>query len=485
MEESMGNSFLAHTASIHILDDDSFFHIFSSYRQVLIDEDEDYEVRLAGGWAWYHERWWYKLAHVCQRWRNLILGSASYLGLCLVCTNGTPVVDMLAHSPPLPPVIDYNDESIDEDEEGIILALKQHDRVRRVRFSPGISVPTLRKFILAIDEEYPILEHLIMGPLMEDSMALMLPTIFHAPHLRHLTLSGFTLLIGSRLLTTAVNLVSFSLFINNPSTYFKPNTLLHWISFMPQLETLMIDFSFPIPNRDVERQLAHTPPIILPNLRYFGFHGVCPYLEEVVRRITAPRLEKLQIELFKQVTFSIPRLLQFMNTTENLKFDSAELEFFDERVLVKMYPRESETSAFSTRVYCWHLDWQVSSVAQIINGLSEMFSAVEHLTLEYEEHSQSSEAHNDVDRTEWREVLGSFRNVKTLHVDDGLVNGFSRCLRLDDGEHTLELLPELQDLTYSGGNNAGDAFASFIDARQNAGYPVTLIGFGKEPINAI
>lgn len=114
-----------------------------------------------------------------------------------------------------------------------------------------------------------------------------------------------------------------------------------------------------------------------------------------------------------------------------------------------------------------------------------MISAVEHLTLEYEEHSQSSETHNDVDRTEWRKILGSFRNVKTLHVDDGLVNGFSRCLRLDDGEHTLELLPELQDLTYSGGNNAGDAFASFIDARQNAGRPVTLIGFGKEPINVV
>jgi hypothetical protein len=419
-----------------------------------------------------------------------MLGSASYLGLCLVCTNGTPVVDMLAHSPPLPLVIDYSDEDLDiaaEDEEGIILALKQRDRVRRVRFGPGILVPTLRKFIMAIDEEYPILEYLIMGPLMEDSMALRLPTTFQAPHLRHLTLLGFTLLIRSRLLTTAVGLVSFSLFINNPSTYFEPNTLLHWISFMPQLETLMIGFSFPVPNRDVERQLAHTPPVILPNLRYFGLHGVCAYLEEVVRRITAPRLEKLQIELFKQLTFSIPRLLQFMNTTENLRFDSAELEFFDERVLVEMYSRESETHVFSTRVYCWHLDWQVSSVAQILNALSQMFSAVEHLTLEYEEHSQSSETHNEVDRTEWRKVLSSFRNVKTLHIDDGLVNGLSRCLRMDDGEHTgtLELLPELQDLTYSGSNNAGDAFASFIDARQNAGRPVTLIGFGKEPINPV
>jgi hypothetical protein len=65
--------------------------------------------------------------------------------------------------------------------------------------------------------------------------------------------------------------------------------------------------------------------------------------------------------------------------------------------------------------------------------------------------------------------------VKTLRIDDGLVRELSRCLRLDDGEHPLELLPELQELTYSGSGNADNAFASFIDARQNAGRPVTLI----------
>jgi hypothetical protein len=52
-------------------------------------------------------RWWYTLAHVCQRWRNIILGSTTYLGLSLLCTYGTPVADMLAHSPPLPLVVGY------------------------------------------------------------------------------------------------------------------------------------------------------------------------------------------------------------------------------------------------------------------------------------------------------------------------------------------------------------------------------------------
>jgi len=114
-------------------------------------------------------------------------------------------------------------------------------------------------------------------------------------------------------------------------------------------------------------------------------------------------------------------------------------------------------------------------VAQIFNTLSQMFSAVEHLTLAHDVHSRSSEEHNEVDRTEWRNLLGSFSNVKTLRIEDGLVRELSRSLPSEDGGHPLEHLPELQELTYSGGGNANDVFTSFIDARQNAGRPVTLI----------
>jgi hypothetical protein len=96
-------------------------------------------------------------------------------------------------------------------------------------------------------------------------------------------------------------------------------------------------------------------------------------------------------------------------------------------------------------VDCCHLDWQVSSMAQISNSLSQMFSAVEHLTLEHEVHSQSSEEHNEVDRTEWRKLLRPFSNVKTLRIENGLVKDLSRCLELEDGELPLELLPELQE----------------------------------------
>ena len=126
-------------------------------------------------------------------------------------------------------------------------------------------------------------------------------------------------------------------------------------------------------------------------------------------------------------------------------------------------------------IYCCNLDKQVSSVTQISSLLSQMFAAVKHLTLEYSKHSRTSEELNEVDRTEWHKLLRPFRNVKTLRVGDGLVHELSRCLQLEDGELLLDLLPELQELTYFGSRNTGDAFTSFIDARQNAGCPVALV----------
>jgi len=254
------------TVSIHILDNDSLLNIFRLYRRLNFGEirenGDNISVYFGGNGGWVDERWWYQLAHICRRWRNLILESPSYLGLCLVCTYGTPVADMLAHSPPLPLVIDYfdshgNPDITAEDEEGILLALEQRNRVRSVRLE--MPIPNLRKVLIAIDEDYPILEHLIMtsSTYRDDGMTLnlMLPASLQAPHLHHLTLLGLVLPTGSRLIPTAVGLTSLCLFVDRPSNQFQPNVVLQWLLLTPQLEELLINFYFPVPNRDVERQL--------------------------------------------------------------------------------------------------------------------------------------------------------------------------------------------------------------------------------------
>ena len=388
---------------------------------------------------------------------------------------------MLAHSPPFPLTIIYglkDRELTTEDEEGVILALKQHDRVRRCRLSdPGIM---MQKLIVAMDEEYPILEYLcIVRPDKDNGTILRFPETLQAPHLRYLLLEGFALPVGSPLLTTAVGLVKLHLVMMHPSTYFHPNTLIQWISLMPHLETLIIYFKSSIPNRDVERQLTHAPniaPITLLNLNRINFRGVSSYLEELVHRITTPRLEKLEIEFFNQLSYSVPHLLQFIDAAENLGFGKAELTFSDKSVEAVVYPNgETKVHALSIFFKCCHLDWQASSMAQISSSLSQMFSLVEYLVLQHNVHHESSEEHNEVDHTEWRKLLRPFSNLKTLQIQRGLFKDFSRCLQLEDEELPSELLPELQELICTGSSDTDDAFTSFIDIRRNAGRPVTLV----------
>jgi hypothetical protein len=68
---------------------------------------------------------------------------------------------------------------------------------------------TLQKLNVTMDDEYPILEHLIIScPLEDKSSICQFPETLQAPNLRHLYLIGFTLPIGSRLLTTSVGLVA-------------------------------------------------------------------------------------------------------------------------------------------------------------------------------------------------------------------------------------------------------------------------------------
>jgi hypothetical protein len=419
--------------------------------------------------------------HVCKRWRYIVLGSTFHLRLRLYCTHGTPVADMLAHSPRIPLTVDYLEKGQDiatEDEDGIVLALRQRDRVRRIRL--GLPFPKLQRLVTAMEGEFPMLEYLYVGPPTKHSTGLVLPENFQAPQLRYFILINFAFSVGSPLLTMAAAfLVTLVLQKIHPSAYLRPNILLRHLSLIPQLETLTIDFDSPIHNRDAERQLLYTPTVTrttLPNLRVFGFRGASAYLEALLPYFTTPLLERLQITFLNQLIFSIPHLMQFMNKAEDLGFGSAIHTFHEGSIHMNVYPRDGvRMPVLSIEVGCRHLDWQVASAAQIFDGLRMLCSTVEHLTLEYDGSLKSSEPHED-DLVQWRELIRSFNNVTTLSVFSGLVDEVSRSLILD-GKPVLDLLPKLQEIVLPEKRDAkdGDAFASFLDALQVAGQPVPLV----------
>ena len=468
---------------IDALDDDSFINIFRLYRPDLQDEEESNDLRILQGGEWRRERWWYKLVHVCRRWRSLILGSASHLGLSLLCTRRTPVADMLAHSPPLPLVIDHADKDLNitpEDEVGIRLALQHHHRVRRIRLA--VSVPYLPKLINAIDKEFPILEHLYIDPLYYDDNGFVLPETFRAPKMRHLILLNFALPVGSTILSTTTGLITFSLNYIPSYISWNPNDLLHQVSSMPQLRTLGISFRSTVPNSDVGRWVVNTPNVThvtLPNLRWLGFQGGSTYMEALLPRITAPLLEKLQIYFLNELTVFTPNLQQFISNAKNLKFTSASLEFGKMGFALQAYPCEgSRKYALSIQVYRLGHNWPLFSTAQILGVLGPVFSSVVYVALgvSAQNHMTWSKLprYNDVDRAHWRGILRSFNNMKALHVKRGLIKEISRALTVRDGDSTMELIPELEELMYSAVDPCG-LFDTFVDARRQAGHPVTLI----------
>jgi hypothetical protein len=394
---------------------------------------------------------------------------------------------MLAHFPSLPLAVYYCEDprkTTEEDEEDILLALRHSDRVHHI--SLGLVPLTLRKIITTMDEQFPILEHAYIWSQTKDNGSLVLPRTFQAPHLRHLWLSGAALPIRSPLLTTTVGLVSLRLYDIPPSAYFSPTHLLTQLSLMPQLAILEIHFRSPLPTRDVERQLLATPitsHTTLPNLRRFSFKGVSAYLEDLLRSISAPVLSELQIVFFNQLTFTVPRLLQFMGTSGTLSFNTVQLAFehpFAELTASQL--GEGRDHRFCVWIICRHFDWQVSSAAQILNTLQPVLSVAEKLTLLHVQIDLSSEWLNEVDRTQWRQLLRPFTNVKTLRVNDDLVGKLASSLQTEDREPPLELLPNLKEVEYSGGDEARDTFISFIDERQVAGHPVNLTAVDRSEI---
>ena len=87
---------------------------------------------------------------------------------------------MLANSPPLPLIIDYvkKEHALTAEDEGdIILALQHRDRVRRIRL--WMLLPNLQRLLVAMDEEFPMLEYLYVAPLAKHDVGLALQAVTH------------------------------------------------------------------------------------------------------------------------------------------------------------------------------------------------------------------------------------------------------------------------------------------------------------------
>ena len=121
---------------------------------------------------------WFRLAHVCQSWRQIIFTSPLGLRLRLHCTYGTPVLKTLYYWPPLPLVLNYGGLPIlrppsPEDEGNIMAALEHSNRVRSISFT--LSSSLLEK-LSTISKPFSGLEEIDLQS--QDNVQLTLPSTF-------------------------------------------------------------------------------------------------------------------------------------------------------------------------------------------------------------------------------------------------------------------------------------------------------------------
>ncbi|KAH9172508.1 hypothetical protein EDB89DRAFT_2069590 [Lactarius sanguifluus] len=444
--------------TINALADDILLGMFNEYR---LDVENSWNTRLG----------WCKLSHVCRRWRHLIYESAFHLGIHILCTNGTPIVDTLDHLPPLPLFVDYRYATAtisEQDELGIYHALLRRDRIRRI----DLHLPPLilHKSLMLMDRPFPILERLSLSFTVDKNTTLTLPKTFLASNLRHLALLGIGLPKRLRLLSSTVSLVTLVLTDIRASGYFRPRLLVARLQSLPLLEELSIGFSIPIPRPSTERELLgkQGTPVTLPNLKNLALHGVSAYLERFLAQIRAPLLERLEITLFNQIFFTLPHLSHFINMTGQLRPDAAEVSFGrDVLAIVMDHSIRLGDEHFILRVMCKQLDWQIDCAAQVCSALMPALSGVEKLVLNLYAPTMPTEWQNgEIDGTTWHELLRSFIGVKELHICDALSEELSSALQVDEIVSDPGVLPDLQELVINlEGVRRVSLFGSFVHAR--------------------
>ncbi len=377
---------------------------------------------------------------------------------------------------------------------------------------------TLAEMTTAMLDVAPILRRLILHT---ESTEFVLPKSFldgDAPQLRHLELHGVSLATLRPLLPSATSLVSLILERVPSSVYFSPESLIAHIRTMLHLQTLSIGFlsAAPRPGLTNERLLSpgqtSQARIELPTLKQLVYRGVSAYLESLLARIRAPLIQDIDFAFFNQLTLRIPRICTFISDLESLQPTTARIDFaqtsahmllFTPSASLQSKESQSQSPDISISVSCARLDFQVSAMSQICNGLSgtnniygmglthaNLALPVEELMLGFHQselpEEWRGEDDDNVDPSLWRILLTPFRQTRTLRVHVALAADLERALRLrstqlqQDGLEQGVLLPELRTIVLLHADDervlagASEALGTFVDERNRAGHLVNV-----------
>ena len=473
--------------------DDVLLEIFDAYLQI-------YELQLNYLCLWSSRDGWFKLAHVCLRWRRVVFSASSRLHLCLLYTprrsSRDPVLRCL---PRFPIFANYHSvKSWTKKEEKLVLAaIRDPGHVRGIT----LERPFPETVHLALSRHFPILESLTIYSMSTLDEVSLPPTFLSgsAPCLRQLTLQDISLGCLSSLLSSATGLTDVSLTLRiarrgprdaslrgprDASLCGPPDaSLLTNLQRMSCLRRLKLGFIHGFSSFAIEIPICSPLPlpacaeevVSLSKLTDFIFVGPGSYLQMLVAGLAAPSLQYLDAIVDDNPPRSyIPHLCKFICDKE-CQFIKVRLDIWQWRLRFS-----ADTWSKSDRAQPFGVTIPTPvSLQQIGNIFSEPLSTVEEFAIGWDEIFPSELARG---HKQWRELFGHIPRTKIIQVSSQAALNVADSFRIGGQGPILDILPALEQVkvcfpvgwqdwrcapTY-------DAFNLLVSAREKVGRSIVV-----------
>ena len=304
-----------------------------------------------------------------------------------------------------------------------------------------------------------------------------------APHLQFLQLHGVPFPGLPKLLPSATHLTTLHLWDISRSGYIPPEAMVTTLSALTTLKEFQLQFRSHRSCPDREHRYPPPPTrSVLPALIHFIFRGVTKYLEDLVARIDAPLLDRLEITLSPQLNFHTPQFARFIGRTPNL------MAYDEAHVVFTTYNAELQLARYRglrLEIHCDQSDWQLSMLAQLCTSSLPLISSLEHLYIhEYEIIFFQPRWEDDIENIQWLELLHPFTTVKALYLSRDITSRIAPALEELVGERVAEVLPALQSLfleELKPSEPVQKAIDKFVATRQLSNRPIAISHWNGKP----
>ena len=261
--------------------------------------------------------------------------------------------------------------------------------------------------------------------------------------------------------------------------YIPPEVMATSLSALTRLNLLHLHFRPVNHHPTLEGQspppLTHT---ILPNLTTIRFQGNSEYLEGILARIDAPRINEVYITFFDHFMFDTLHLFELISQSPTLSTpERGHIIISDNYIMVKFLSQISHGGTLVVEIPCSEaeLRW-LAFFHRCCNDFFPSLSTLENLYIQ-EDPFWKPFWESDVENTLWLQLSRPFAAVKNLYLDKKFVPRFAPALQELVGRRSTEVLPTLENIFLEGFQPSGplhEGIEKFVAARRLTSHSVAI-----------